>query len=399
MNVNVTLPQAGTLTPEGLAEADLRDATVTLPAGVTLNPAAANGLQACSEQQIGYEGPPSEPDPLEPGAAQPLPLSRAGRLSRGLQIGQRADQDAAALRNPTGSVYLAEPAPNGETGHNPFDSLIALYLTAESETLGLNVKLAGQGMLDPNTGQIKTSFTNTPQVPFEQLSVHLQGGPRGAIATPARCQAYTTEGLFTPWSQPENEPRPYPARSHPERPGEEFQITSGPAGAPCPTGSLPFAPTFQAGSTSARAGAFTSFSLQLDNPDGDQPLWATMHLPAGVAALLAHVTPCPEPQAAENQCGPESLIGQSLAPPAPVSAPTPSSLPGQVYLTGPYEGAPFGLAVVTPAIAGPFNLGDVTVRSRINGSPPHRTGHDHQRPVPDVRQRRPRRSSPDQRPS
>ncbi len=369
LNVRVSVPQAGTLTPEGLATADVRDATVTLPPGVTLNPSAANGLRACSEAQVGYLGPASEPDPLEPGAVSPLHFTETpADCPAASRLGSVQIKTPLLSETLTGSVYLAEPAPNGETGHNPFDSLIALYITAESESLGLNVKLAGQGTLDPNTGQVTTSFTNTPQVPFETLSVHLQGGPRGSIATPARCQPYTTEALFTPWSQPETEQSPYPARSHPERPGEEFQITSGPGGGSCPTGSLPFAPSFQAGSTSGQAGAFTSFSLQLANPDGDQPVSGlSMHLPAGVAALLAHVTPCPEPQAALNQCGPESLIGQSIA--GAGVGPDPVQLPGTVYLTGPYERAPFGLAVVTPAVAGPFNLGDVTVRSRINVDP------------------------------
>ncbi len=369
LNVRVTVPQTGTLTPEGLATADVRDATVKLPAGVTLNPSAANGLAACSEVEVGYEGTASEPDALEPGAPQTLHFTETpARCPAASRLGSVQITTPLLPETLTGSVYLAESAPNGEQGRNPFDSLIALYLTAESEPLGLNVKLAGQGTLDPSTGQVTTSFTSTPQVPFETLSVHLQGGPRGSIATPARCQPYSTEALFTPWSQPETEPAADPAESHPDHPGEEFQITTGPDGGSCPTGSLPFAPSFQAGSTSSQAGAFTSFTLQLTNPDGDQLLSGlSMHLPAGVAALLAHVAPCPEPQASQNQCGPESLIGTSIA--SAGVGPDPVQLPGSVYLTGPYEGSPFGLAVVTPAVAGPFDLGDVAVRSRIDVNP------------------------------
>ncbi len=350
LDVKVKVSQVGTLTSGALGDAALRSATVTLPQGVTLNPSAANGLQACSEQQIGYEGKGGG-DPFAPGAPEPLHFS-----SGPVQCPEASKLGTVRIKTPlladelTGTVYLAAQ------DANPFHSLIALYIVAENEKLGLRAKLAGEGRLDETTGQVTTSFTDTPQVPFEELEVNLFGGPRGSLSTPALCGSYAATASFEPWSGT----TPVQASSDPG----SFEITSGAGAGPCPPDPLAFSPSFQAGSTNTQAGAFTPFTLTLEHSDSDQPLSAiAMHLPAGVAAMLASVTPCPEPLAASNQCGADSLIGHSSASSGLGGEPV--TLPGDVYLTGPYGGAPFGLSVVTPAVAGPFNLGDVTVRSKI----------------------------------
>ena len=256
------------------------------------------------------------------------------------------------VKNLRGSVYLAAQ------DANPFGSLIALYIVAENPFLGLRVKLAGEVRLNEQTGQITTTFADTPQVPFEELRLQLFSGPHAPISTPALCGTYATTATFTPWSGSQ----PVPASSEP------FSITSGPGGAPC-SNPLPFTPTFIAGSTSNQAGAFTPFTLHISNPDGDQALQGlSMHLPSGVAAMLSTVTPCQEPPPGQEwACGAQSLIGHSSA--SSGVGPDPLTLPGQVFLTTGYGGAPFGLLVVTPAVAGPFNLGNVDVRSKINVDP------------------------------
>jgi hypothetical protein len=350
LNVNVELP----VEERGLGESAVRSTTVTLPEGVQLSPSAANGLEACSEAQIGYEGPGSSEDPFLPdtnGVSEPLRFSQApAACPEASKVGLVRIKSPDLSHELEGGVYIAQQT------NNPFGSLFALYLVAEDPSLGIRVKLAGQVSLNEQTGQITSTFSETPQVPFEALHLRFFEGPRASLSTPSLCGAYTALASFTPWS----------GSSALTREGG-FQITSGPEGQPC-ADPLPFSPALTAGSSNPQAGAFTSFNLTLADPDADQRLAALkVHLPPGIAAILASVTPCPEPQAAQERCGAESLIGHSLA--SAGYGPEPYELPGSVYLTGPYEGAPFGIEVVTPAVAGPFNLGTVTVRSRIEVDP------------------------------
>jgi hypothetical protein len=353
MNVTVRLPAEA----QGLGEAAVRDTTVALPGGVQLSPSGANGLQACSEAQVGFEGESSSPDPLSPGAVEGLRFSDApAACPAASKVGVVRIRTPDLAHELQGGVYIAESAPNGEVGKNPFGSLFAVYIAAEDPVSKVLVKLAGEVVLNQETGQITSTFKDTPQVPFEELELHFFEGPRASLSTPAFCGVYSSEGLFTPWSA-----------GQPVLSAAGFQITSGAGGGAC-ADPLTFAPSLTAGMLDPQAGAFSPFTLTIARPDGNQALRGlTVRLPAGVAAVIASLTPCPEPQAAAGQCGPESLIGPSTAIAGLGSEPI--TLPGRAYLTGPYKGAPFGIEVLTPAVAGPFNLGDVIVRSRINVDP------------------------------
>jgi hypothetical protein len=349
IEVNVRVPQTSTLEAGGLAEADVRDTTVTLPQGVELSPSAANALQACSEQQMGFQGLNAATQTDEFTDAPPS-------CPEASKVGTVHIKTPLLTHELEGSVYLASPAPNSEPGQNPFDSLVALYLVAQDPVSGVLVKLAGEGHLDEGTLRVSTAFRNTPQVPFEELKLDLFGGHRASLSTPSQCGAYATDATFTPWSGT----GPVSVLS----PSQEFTITSGVGDSACPA-LVPFSPGFSAGSTNGQAGAFTSFSLELSRPDGDQALSGlSMHLPSGIAALLSSVTLCTEAQANADACPPESQVGEATA----VAGLGPEPYVeggGKVFITGPYGGAPFGLDVVTPAVAGPFNLGMVTVRSKL----------------------------------
>ncbi len=347
LNVQVTLPSE----EAGLAESALRSTSVALPAGMQLSPSAANGLQACSEAQIGYEGRGLSEDPFASGTEEPLRFSSAPPAcpdaSKVATVAIKSQDLANELK---GAVYIATQQ------QNPFGSLFAIYLAAEDPISGVRVKLAGEVSLNEETGQISTSFQGTPQVPFERFSLHFFEGQRASLATPPLCGSYSTLATFSPWSSSGSVSRE-----------SAFPITSGPGGSACASPQR-FQPTITAGSSTTQAGAFAAFSLTLTHPDGDQALRTlSVHLPPGIAATLSSITPCGEPQAAENQCPASSEIGHSTALAGLGSEPV--SLPGEAYLTGPYEGAPFGIEVSTPAIAGPFDLGVVLVRSRIEVDP------------------------------
>ncbi len=170
-------------------------------------------------------------------------------------------------------MYLADPAPNGEAGQNPFNSLVAVYLVAKDPVSGVLVKLAGEGVLDEHTLRVATTFRDAPQVPFEDLKVDLFGGPRASLSTPAKCGAYQADGEFTPWSGTE----PVSVQS----PAQDFGVTEGIGGSACASGALGFSPGFQAFSTNTQAGAFTGFHLELTHQDGDQALAGLTDASAG----------------------------------------------------------------------------------------------------------------------
>jgi hypothetical protein len=352
--IDVTVPQQTTLEAGKLAEADVRDTTVTLPEGVALSPAAATGLEGCSEAQVGFEGlnQSSQTDEFNT-----VPLG----CPDGSKVGTVRIKTPLLSHELEGGVYLASPAPNGEPGKNPFDSLVALYIVAEDPVSGVLVKLAGEGRVDEGTLQVSTMFKNTPQVPFEELKLHLFNGPRASLSTPVRCGSYATSAIFTPWSGT----RPVSVLSA----AQDFDVSSGAGGSSCPSGALPFAPGFTAYSRDTRAGAFTGFDLELTRPDGDQALsTVSVHLPSGIAALLSSVELCSESQAVSDSCPAESEVGRAIAFAGLGSEPYVQE-GGRVFITGPYENAPFGLEIVTPAQAGPFNLGYVTVRSKLYVNP------------------------------
>jgi hypothetical protein len=366
LNVALHVRQDASLNSIGLAHAAVKDIALTLPAGVTINPAAADGLETCSESQIGFQPgenallgetafpgrlyfTPTLPELLSPG----LGLGAEGFCPGAAKVGTA--EISTPLLPPAqrlkGVVYLA--AQNA----NPFGSLLAMYLVAEDPVSRTLVKLPGQIALNQQTGQITATFASTPQLPLEDIELQFFGGERALLATPVHCGSYTTEASFTPWSGEE----PVSASSN-------FEITTGPGGGVCPI-PLSFAPSLNAGTTSNEAGHFSPLTLTVGREDGQQDLQSfQLRLPPGVEGILSNVSLCSEAQANADSCAPASQIGETTVSAGLGSDPY-TVVGGKVYLRGPYSGtgsctpgepgcAPFGLSIVTPVRAGPLDLED-----------------------------------------
>jgi hypothetical protein len=342
---DLKVPQ--TEAPGALATPPLRDASVTLPPGLTVNPAAGNDLQSCSEAQIGYRDFNAQTEVQEFTAESPTCPDAS-------KIGEVEVRTPALEGTLHGSLYLAAQ------NENPFHSLLAGYVVIDDSNTGVVVKIPGELKTDPTTGRITGVFDNNPQLPFSDLKIRFFGGPRGDLATPEACGTYTTTSDFEPWSAPDSGPDATPSDS--------FQITDG-----CVSG---FAPALSAGTLSPQAGAYSPFTLTMSRNDDEQGFTGlTVSLPQGLLGKIAGVAECSD--AAIAAAAAQSGAAEQSNPSCPASSqlgtaqtaagpgPDPFVVGGKAYLTGPYRGAPYGIAVIVPALAGPFDLGTVVVRQAL----------------------------------
>ncbi len=307
--------------PYGLATPALRAVSIALPQGTSLSPSVANGLEACSDTQFEDE---SCPNAAKLGAVSITSPTLPDQL--------------------TGPIYLGAPEP-GE--------MFRIFLTASAD--GVVIKLVGRLRPDPATGQLLAVFDQTPQQPFSDLRVSFFGGPFAALANPAGCGVATSTSRIISYS------------GQLATPASSFVVDADGRGGAC-SASPAFVPGFSAGTISPAAGAFSPFTLTVSRADGQQDLSTiAAELPAGLFAMLARVPQCAEAEVAQSACSTASRVGSVTVGVGAGAAPF--YLSGSVYLTGPYRGAPFGLAIVVPAIAGPFDLGTILIRAGLRVNP------------------------------
>jgi hypothetical protein len=311
----------------------LKVAEFALPEGMTLNPAAAAGLSACTPAQARIHSSTA-------GVACPA-SSEIGTVN--------LDVPTLPPGSLTGKLYLGGPETGPITGP-PF----TMYVDAESARYGVSVRLRAEVVPNETTGQVTTIFPENPEQPFSNASFHFTRGALSPIANPLACGVVTAFATFSPTTL-------NPANHQVSNP---FAFDVNGAGGACAS-PIPLAPTQKTANQTGNAGGHTSYTFTLERPDGQQYFsQISTTMPAGLVGAIPAVTQCPEPQAAQGTCSSASQIGTAVT--LAGSGPTPFAFSGPVYLTGPYNGAPFGLSIAVPAVAGPFNLGTVVTRAAIN---------------------------------
>lgn len=353
--------------PQGLQplnSSTLRTASVSLPRGLGLNPSSAPDLHFCSDAQLGKgtKAPVACPANSQIGTASiQTPVLPANSLPAKVFLGQQLSRDPAS-----GNEYR-------------------VFVDAESARYGLSVRLIGNVKANPQTGQLTAVFADNPQVAFSSFSLQIAGGAKAPLSSPPIC-ANTTTTQITPWSGN--------AAAAPTSP---LTLTKAPGGGACAKtmATRPFAPGFKAGPKVANAATFTPFAVNITRGDGQQELKGIdVTLPPGATAKLAGVPYCPPAaiaaataraggaEKANASCPDQSQIG--VATIAAGTGASPLSITGKAFLAGPYKGAPVSLVVVTPALAGPFDLGTVVVRVPLFVDPETAQIHVLTDAIPDV---------------
>jgi hypothetical protein len=343
----------GLTSPSGLAQSDIREATVTLPEGFSTNPSLAEGLAVCSEAELARETAKSAPGAGCPEASK---------------IGTVEVETPLLEETLKGSLFIAKPY------ENEFNSLLALYIVIKSEKLGIVVRQGAEVTPDPVTGQLVTTTEDMPQLPFSHFRLHFREGTRSPLASPPGCGTYDASAELTPWSG-----------GAPITTTSAFEIVVGPESGPCPSGGVPpFKPGLIAGTLNNAAGRFSPFNLRLFRNDSEQEITHfSIKLPPGITGKLAGIPYCPDAAiaAAKARTGPHggreeldspscpaaSQIGRTLA--GAGVGPSLAYAPGKVYLAGPYHGSNLSMVAITAGVVGPFDIGTVVIREGFKIDP------------------------------
>ena len=364
--VDVKMPDQ--LKPNTRANSHLLTAKVTLPEGAGLNPSLANGLEACTDAQF------------KKGTDEPVECPASSKIGS-IEVESNAIDEKLG-----GDLYVAAPLNQEPTSGDQF----RVFLHAFNERYGINVRLIGHVYPNLETGQLTVVVPENPQAPFNSFKVQVDGGSRGALTSPDTCGPHTTSAKFVPWARPTEEVPPG------EGSNLQFNLSTLPTGGDCPKtlADRPFDPYFASAPTEYKAGQFTKFKTDVVRQNGNQEVKRVdVNLPPGMVAKLKGLEYCPQANidaagarsaasvTADPACPNSSFVGTAEAA---TGSGTPFNVLGNAYLAGPYKGAPVSLVFITPALAGPYDLGNVVVRVALNVDPETAEVHAVSDPIPNV---------------
>jgi hypothetical protein len=345
-----------------IQESHLRKAVVTLPEGMGLNPSGSVGLGECTDAQF-----------------KKGQRTYENSCPANSKIGSVTIESPPLERPLTGDIYVGtQKSSNPESGEE-----FRLLVEAKEPKEGIDVRLVGNTAANKTTGQLTTTFDETeigelakalpeglPQVPFTSVKFKFDG-PKLVLTSPSTCSTEAT-GKMEPWARPGEQ---VPVSS-------KLTLSSDPSGGSCPTslGARKFAPGYTAAMESTTAAQFSPFDVKITRGDGQQEIKAVnVTLPKGLVGRLAGIPYCGDAELAaaaassgkafqaHPTCSSNSAIGRATT--VSGTGNSPLSLDGTAYLAGPYKGAPLSMAVITPAVSGPFDLGTVVVRVALNVNP------------------------------
>jgi hypothetical protein len=222
---------------------------------------------------------------------------------------------------------------------------------------GLRIKLVGNVTPDSSTGQITSTFSNLPQLPFTSFALNFRGGERAILTTPPTCGPAVSAASLTPYSG-----------TVPAGAASQFVVNWDGAGAACAY-PLPFTPGVSASVDPSTAGASTTAITTITRDDRTQRLkdMAVSFPPGLVGGLGNGIGLCDLDKARAGQCPANSRVGSATLVAGPGAAPL--QIAGDVFLTAPIDGSLAGLAITVPGKVGPFDLGTTVSFARIVARP------------------------------
>ncbi len=353
LDFSLDVKDEGLANSDGIAASQIKEAEVTLPEWMSVNPSQAEGLVVCTEAQLAKETAFSAPGDGCPQASK---------------IGTIEVQTPLLEEALGGSLYIAKPY------ENEFNSLLALYIVIKNANRGVFITQAAKVTPDPVTGQLITTTEDMPQLPFSHFRLHFREGTRSPLVTPPACGSYPVKAKLTPWSG-----------SEPITTTSAFEVISGPDVGPCPAGGTPpFHPGLTAGTINNAAGSYSPFNLRLSRTDSEQEITHfSIKLPPGIVGKLAGIPYCSDAAiaAAKARTGPHGGQEELDRPSCPAASevgrtlvgagvgPSLAYAPGKIYLAGPYHGSALSIAAITAGVVGPFDIGTVVVRQALKINP------------------------------